>query len=99
MKQWGLRAPLAVMAALLALCVSSAVALGDVREDQPTPIARGPHISGVAQVTAHQPAAAHRGRDKSRRRGRCHACAEGGPPPWEMAAYALRRTAAIAAWP
>jgi hypothetical protein len=58
MKKWGLRAPLAVVAAVLALCVSSAVALGGTRDDQPTPIARGPHISGVAQVLAHQPAAA-----------------------------------------
>jgi hypothetical protein len=54
MKQWRLRAPLAVVAAGLALAVSSSAALAD----EPTPIARGPHISGVAQATNHQPAGA-----------------------------------------
>src|ERR687886_2494028 len=54
MKKWGLRAPLAVVAGVLAFAVSSSAALAD----EPTPIARGPHISGVAQRLAHQPASA-----------------------------------------
>ena len=52
MKQWALRAPLAVAVMVLALAASSSIALAD----EPTLIARGPHVSGVAQRTAHQPA-------------------------------------------
>src|SRR5207244_6552022 len=54
MKQWRLRAPLAVVATVLALGVSSSAALAD----EPTLIARGPHVSGVAPATSHQPAGA-----------------------------------------
>jgi hypothetical protein len=50
-KQWFLRAPLALGAVVLALVISSSVALAD----EPTPIARGPHVSGVVQKMAHQP--------------------------------------------
>lgn len=53
MKQWGMRAPLALGAVVLALVISSSVALAD----EPTPIARGPHVSGVVQKMAHLPGA------------------------------------------
>ncbi len=43
--------------ALLLATVSLATAHG-LREDQPSPIARGPHVSGVVQVMAHRPGSA-----------------------------------------
>jgi Fibronectin type III domain len=43
--------------ALLLATVSLASAHG-LREDQPSPIARGPHVSGVVQVMAHRPGSA-----------------------------------------
>src|SRR5919198_1777398 len=54
MRKWGVRAPLALVTGVLAFAISSSAALGD----EPTPIARGPHVSGVVQKMAHQPGAA-----------------------------------------
>src|ERR687885_327291 len=54
MRKWGVRAPLALVTGMLAFAISSWAGLGD----EPTPIARGPHISGVVQKMAHQPGAA-----------------------------------------
>src|ERR671933_612306 len=54
MRKWGVRAPLALVTGVLAFAISSSAALGD----EPTPMARGPHISGVVQKMAHQPGAA-----------------------------------------
>src|SRR5919201_1367168 len=48
-----MRLPLALGAVVPALRVSSSAALAD----EPTPIARGPHVSGVVQKMAHQPGA------------------------------------------
>jgi hypothetical protein len=54
MRKWGVRAPLALVTGVLAFAISSSAALGD----EPTPMARGPHISGVVQKMAHAPSAA-----------------------------------------
>src|SRR5919199_6107023 len=58
MKQAPRRAGAVVAAAAAALALAGAAARADVREDQPTPIARGPHISGVVHALPHLPGAA-----------------------------------------
>jgi len=54
MKKLTLRLPVVVALAALVLTAASGAALANVRDDQPTPIARGAHISGVAQASSHQ---------------------------------------------
>ena len=49
----------ALVATVALLWTSTSIALAQgAGSDQPTPIARGPHISGVVQVMAHRPPAA-----------------------------------------
>ncbi len=54
MKKLTVRLPVAAALAALVVTAASGAALATVRADQPTPIARGAHVSGVAQASSHQ---------------------------------------------
>src|SRR2546427_5972745 len=55
MKKLTVRLPVAAALAALVVTAASGAAFAKVRDDQPTPIARGAHVSGVAQASSHQP--------------------------------------------